>query len=118
MELEHYFNFINSNAIRIVGTRIGIETIIDDYEAGASPEEIVLHYPTLSLEQTHAAITYYLANRDALTSYLKRVNALHDNAWREQQQHPSAFVRALREKLEAHRATLHQPTDLAPLPSL
>jgi uncharacterized protein (DUF433 family) len=62
MELESYFEFIGEDAIRVAGTRVGIETILRDYEAGAGPEEIVLHYPTLSLEQVHATITYYLAN--------------------------------------------------------
>jgi hypothetical protein len=44
-------NFIAEDAIRIAGTRVGIEIIIEDYREGASQEEINLHYPTLSLEQ-------------------------------------------------------------------
>ena len=64
MELESYFDFISEDAIRIRGTRVGIETVVRDYLHGAGPEEIVLHYPTLTLEQVHATITYYLANQD------------------------------------------------------
>ena len=63
MELESYFNFVNGHAIRIAHTRIGIETIVRDYLEGASPEEIVLRYPTLSLEQVYATITYYLSHQ-------------------------------------------------------
>jgi len=48
MELESYFEFINDKAIRIVGTRVGIETILRKYQQGASTEEIILCYPTLS----------------------------------------------------------------------
>jgi hypothetical protein len=51
VELENYFDFINEEAIRIKGTRVGIETVVRDYLHGASPEEIVLHYPTLTLER-------------------------------------------------------------------
>lgn len=48
MEIESYFEFIGEDTIRIVGTRVGIETVLDDYREGASPEEIILRYPTLS----------------------------------------------------------------------
>ncbi len=58
--LESYFEFLDSGEIRIKGTRVGLEIVIRDYLQGASPEEIVLRYPTLSLEQVHAAILYYL----------------------------------------------------------
>ncbi len=57
MELEHYFEFIAEDAIRLKGTRVGIETIVRAYQEGASPEEIALRYPTLSLEQIHATIS-------------------------------------------------------------
>ena len=70
MELENYFEFINNKAIRIRGTRVGIETILRDYQQGASPEETVLRYPTLSLEQVHATITFYLANQEKIDSYI------------------------------------------------
>ena len=51
MQLENYFDFINENAIRIKGHRIGIEHVLRDYCEGASPEELLLRYPTLSLEK-------------------------------------------------------------------
>jgi len=104
MELEGYFEFIGEEAIRIAGTRVGIETVLRDYGEGASPEEIVLRYPTLSLEQVHATITYYLANQEKLEAYLTLVRQRWEEAWQEQQRHPSEFVRALRERLERQRA--------------
>ena len=42
MELESYFDFVSDKAIRLKGTRIGIERIFEDYELGATPEEIVI----------------------------------------------------------------------------
>jgi len=104
MELTDYFEFIGEDAIRIAGTRVGIETVLRDYREGASPEEIVLRYPTLSLEQVHATITYYLANREKVETYLALVRRRQEEAWQEQQRHPSEFVRALRERLEQQRA--------------
>jgi len=106
MELESYFDFIDDKCIRLKGTRIGIETILQDYELGATPEEILIRYPTLSLQQVYAAITYYLANRQVVDAYLKRVIRQKEEAWEEQQHHPSEFVRSLRERLEHKRQML------------
>jgi len=113
MKLESYFEFINEDAIRIAGTRVGIETVLRDYQEGASPEEIVLRYPTLSLEQIHATITYYLANREQVEAYLERVRQRQEEAWQEQQRHPSEFVRALRERLERERYALREGRPLS-----
>lgn len=113
MELENYFEFIDQEAIRIKGTRVGIETVLCDYKEGASPEEIVLRYPTLSLEQVHATLLYYLANREKVETYLKRVRQRQEEAWQEQQRHPSEFVRLLRERLERQRDALRQAEPLS-----
>ena len=101
MELENYFDFLGENAIRIAGTRIGIETVVRDYREGASPEEIVLRYPTLSLEQVHATITYYLANREPVEAYLERWRQYTDQAAQEQERNPPAVVKRLRQLKEA-----------------
>ena len=71
MQVETLFQFINEDSIRIDGTRIGIETVIGTYKQGASPEEIILRYPTLSLLQVHATITYYLSNKDEVEAIVQ-----------------------------------------------
>ena len=74
--LQAYFQFVRSAsddtllAIRLAGTRVGIEYVLRDYLQGASPEELALRFPTLSLEQIHATITYYLAQRAEVSRYL------------------------------------------------
>jgi uncharacterized protein (DUF433 family) len=41
MLLEDYFDFLADDDIRIKGTRVGIETVLDDYiHRGQSPEAI------------------------------------------------------------------------------
>jgi uncharacterized protein (DUF433 family) len=114
MELKGYFEFINNDKIRVAGTRVGIETILRDYQEGASPEEIVLRYPTLSLEKVHATITYYLANREEVDRYLEQVRHRQKEGWREQQRQPSDFVRALRARLIKQRRTIHRKTEATP----
>jgi uncharacterized protein (DUF433 family) len=108
MELEKYFEFIDEGTVRIAGSRVGIETILRDYQQGASPEEIVLRYPTLSLEQVHATITYYLANQEKVNAYMEKVTQQQEEAWQEQQQHPSEFVQELRKRLEQQRRSLRR----------
>lgn len=117
MELESYFEFIAEDAVRIAGTRVGIETVLRDYQEGAAPEEIVLRYPTLSLEQVHATITYYLANQEKVEVYLKLVRQQREEAWQEQQRHPSPFVRSLRERVERQRQALREEKPL-PTPTV
>lgn len=113
MELESYFDFISDDAIRIKGTRVGIETVLRDYQLGAMPEEIVIRYPTLSLQQVYATITYYLSNQETLDAYLERVQRRQEEAWQEQQHHPSDFVRSLRERLERQRQVFREERRIA-----
>lgn len=101
--LENQFDFISDEAIRIAGTRVGIETVVRDYLQGASPEEIVLNYPTLTLEQVYATITYYLTNQDTVLAYISLVQQRQEEGWTEQQSQPSEFVRSLRERLDQQR---------------
>ena len=102
MELESYFDFLSPDDIRIKGTRVGIETVLDDYLNGASPEEIAARYRTLTLEQVYATVTYYLRHREEVDAYLARWRAYTEAAWQEQQRNPSPVVRRLRE-LKAYR---------------
>ena len=99
MELENYFDFIQEDVIRIKGNRIDIEIVLEDYLNGASPEEILLRYPTLSLEKIHATILYYLAKKEEVEAYLERVRRLDVEASQEQQRNPSPFIVELRKRL-------------------
>ena len=98
MELENYFDFIQEDVIRIKGNRIGIEIVLEDYLEGASPEEILLRYSTLTLEKIHATILYYLAKKDEVEAYLERVRQLDEAAELEQLRNPPPYVVELRER--------------------
>ncbi len=113
MLLETYFNFMNETCIRVKDTRIGIETIIEDYNQGASPEEIVFRYSTLSLEQIHATILYYLVNKADVERYIELVHRQRKDAYEQWVQDPeggaSEFVRELRKRFAKHKARLDNP---------
>lgn len=116
MQWERYFDFLADDVIRIKGTRVGVERVIEDYCLGATPEEIVIRYPTLSLQQVYATITYYLENRPAMEAYLERIRQRREQDWQEQQYRPSDFVLSLRERLERQRAILREEREKYSLP--
>jgi uncharacterized protein (DUF433 family) len=51
-------------------TRVPLDTVIFDFNEGATPEEIVWRYPTLDLSQVYAAVSYYLQHREEIEKYL------------------------------------------------
>ena len=56
--------------IRVVGTRLTLDTIVTAYRGGATPEEIVERFPGISLPNVYAVITYYLRYRREVEAYL------------------------------------------------
>lgn len=56
--------------IRVTGTRIPLERVIDAFLAGATPEQIAQDYDTLSIQQVYAVVNYYLQHRDDVDAYL------------------------------------------------
>jgi uncharacterized protein (DUF433 family) len=51
---------------RIAGTGVSVRRIAGWYNQGMVPEEIAAEIPHLTLAQVHAALAYYLANRDQM----------------------------------------------------
>jgi len=105
VELESYFEFLAADDIRIKGTRIGIETVLDDYLNGASPEEIAARYRNLTLEQVYATIIYYLHHQEQIDAYLEAWRRHGEEAWLEQQRDSPPVVKRLR-ALKGQRAPL------------
>lgn len=103
MQLEDYFDFLSPDDIRLKGHRIGIDTVLDYYLEGYTPEEIVANLPTLSLEQVYATITYYLQHRAELDAYLSRLATWREQHYQEWAANPSPLIQRLR-RLKAERA--------------
>ncbi len=96
MQLEDYFDFLTPDDIRFKGHRIGIDDVLSYYLEGYSPEEIAKNLPTLSLEQIHAAITYYLHNQAAMDAYLARLGEWREQQYQDWKASPSPVVQRLR----------------------
>jgi len=52
-------------------TRVTLDTVVGAFQDGATAEEIATQYPTLSLGQVYAVITYYLAHIAEVNDYLQ-----------------------------------------------
>lgn len=61
-----------SRVLRIGGTRVTLDTLVDKFESGATPEEIAQDFPVLDLADVYAVITYYLRHRSEVDEYLDR----------------------------------------------
>jgi uncharacterized protein (DUF433 family) len=96
MRLEDYFEFLSPDDIRFKGHRIGIDDVLYYYLEGYTPEEIAANLPTLSLEQIHAAITYYLHNRVEMDAYLLRLATWREQQYQKWQADPPDVVQRLR----------------------
>jgi uncharacterized protein (DUF433 family) len=63
---------------RIAGTGVTVQRIARSYRMGATPEEIVAELPHLTLAQVHAALTYYLANKEEIEADIASEDALYE----------------------------------------
>jgi uncharacterized protein (DUF433 family) len=108
MQLEEYFEteaeVDGSDRIRVKGTRIVIDWILEAFLAGDSPEIIANYYhPLLRLEQVYATITYYLHKRQEVDAYLERNREAREAAVVEHlKQGPSEAIRELQALRDAH----------------
>jgi uncharacterized protein (DUF433 family) len=78
----------DGGAVRVGDTRISLDLVVEEYENGMTPEEMVRAYDTLDLADVHAVIAYYLRHREEVKAYVKR---------RQEE------AEALRAKIEAER---------------
>lgn len=61
--------------LRVGTTRVPLDTVVYAFNQGASPEEIVMSYPTLDLGHVYAVVNYYLYNRAEVDAYLRQREA-------------------------------------------
>jgi uncharacterized protein (DUF433 family) len=56
----------DAGTLTVVGSRVSLASIVYAWWRGETAESMVQAFPSLSLEQVHGAIAYYLRNRDAV----------------------------------------------------
>ncbi len=109
MQLEDYFDLISPEEIKIHGHRIWIEDVLYEHIfREMQPLDLVRRFPSLTLEQAHACILYYLHNRERMDQYLA-AHLEHGRQMRlEQERKPtpaSQRLRALAAELAKRQST-------------
>lgn len=69
--------------MRISGTRVPIDTVIDAFKVGATAEEIAQQYPAIALADVYAVITYYLHHLSEVEHYLSQRQAFAEQVRQE-----------------------------------
>src|ERR1700722_15526107 len=57
-------------AYRVGKTRVSLDSLVYLFREGMSAESMVESYPSLTLEEVHGALAFYLANRAEVDDYL------------------------------------------------
>ena len=110
MQLEDFLEFETEpcERIRIEGTRVNLEHVLELYKGGMTPEQIYGYFGMWPpLEKVYAAITYYLANKESVEAYLSRGEAAFQATYQERLRQPDSEavkrVRAIKAEREAAR---------------
>lgn len=68
---------------RVGNSRVLLDLVIQAFNAGRTPEEIVQGYDTLHLEEVYAVLAYYLTHRAKVDAYLQQQEAEAETVWQE-----------------------------------
>jgi uncharacterized protein (DUF433 family) len=87
----------------LAGTRVSLDSIVQCFNEGLSPEAITEEFESLTLAQVFGAITFYLENQPAIDAYRVRQNQRFEALRRSAASLPAP----LRERLDAAREQIH-----------
>jgi uncharacterized protein (DUF433 family) len=64
--------FDEGGAYKVGTSRLSLDLVVEQYENGMTPEDLVRAYDTLDLADVRAVIAYYLRHRDEVRDYMSR----------------------------------------------
>ncbi len=91
-----------NGGLYLAGTRVSLDSMVQCFNDGLSPETILGEFETLTLAQVYGAITYYLENQAVVDAYRLRQQQRFEAARRAAEPLPES----LRERLNAAREHL------------
>jgi uncharacterized protein (DUF433 family) len=97
--------------IRIIGSRIPLDTIVYEFNQGATAEQIQDSFPSLSLRSIDGALAFYLEHQAAVEEYLRHREQEAAELRRKLESRPE--ITALRESLR-HRWVQLTPASRRP----
>jgi uncharacterized protein (DUF433 family) len=90
----------------VSATRISLDSIVQCFNDGLSPETILQEFDTLTLARVYGAITYYLENKAAVDAYRIR----QEQRFAEMRRGAERLPEDLRQRIDAARADLGSGT--------
>jgi uncharacterized protein (DUF433 family) len=90
--------------IRVVGSRVTLDSVVAVFDRGAGPEEVVQSFPSLGIADVYAILAWVMSQRAAVDSYLARRAQEEEEARREVESRSQPSE--LRDKLLARRGNL------------
>ena len=91
----------DDGTVRVIGSRVTLDTLVARFEVGDTFEEIHEGFPTVSLAQINAIIGWYLDHKAEADEYINEGEAEEEKILQELQSRPESI--AFREKLRALR---------------
>ena len=87
--------------IRVKGSRVSLDSIIYHFKLGATAEQIVQSFPSLSLGDVYSSIAYYLTHRQQIEEYLQQQETEADALQEQLESSPSyrAEIAELRSRI-------------------
>jgi uncharacterized protein (DUF433 family) len=61
----------SQGVLRVGGTNVTLDMVVEVYRAGNTAEEIARHYPSLQLADVYAVLTFYLRHHTEVDSYIR-----------------------------------------------
>jgi uncharacterized protein (DUF433 family) len=95
----------SEGVLRITGTRIALDSVIQAFRDGATPEEMCQDFPSLPLAQVYSLLAFYLNQRDEVDTYLAEQAQTSRIIRQELQTTHAAFLTDLRHRLTARRTS-------------
>jgi uncharacterized protein (DUF433 family) len=92
-------------AIRIGLSRVTLDTVVDYYNQGVTPEELATDYfPSLVLADVHAAIAYYLRHQDEINAYMQLREAQTQTTRAEHESAQTPFLTMMKDRMALAKA--------------
>ena len=102
--------------IRVKGSRVSLDSIVHHFKLGATAEQIVQSFPSLSLGDVYSSIAYYLTHRQEMEVYLEQQKVEADNIQSQLEADPDyqAEIAELRSRILGRWTTAQENGDSTP----
>src|SRR5437763_9065912 len=82
-----------NGGLYVAGSRVSLDSVVVEHQKGATPEGIVVAFPTLELWQVYGALAYYLEHEAIIREYVAEGERQFEAAPRLSETNPELFAR-------------------------